>query len=204
MIVAGRTGARRLPPLPRDLGDLRLVARTVRLVLSVPRYALGALGAAVVSLFVYSLSLNAGLAWFALTGPLPLSGRLTILVEQLPFVGTTFSAASGTLLLVVAALTGVNLAVAAYHLLRHSGGAGTAGSGLVGVALGVLGAGCAACGAAVLAALLSLFGAAGILTVLPLEGVEVMLVAVVALVLSLYWLAEGMRGAEINGCPVDI
>jgi len=24
------------------------------------------------------------------------------------------------------------------------------------------------------------------------------------LTLSIYWLAEGMRGGEINGCPVDI
>jgi hypothetical protein len=202
--VSSRSLRRRLPPLPKGRSDLRLVARTVRLVLGVPRYAIGAVGSAVASLFVYALSLNAELAWFALTGPLPPENRVTILVEQLPFVGTTFSAVSGTLLVVVAALTGINLAVAAYHLLRHGGDAGTAGTGLVGVALGVLGAGCAACGAAVLAALLSLFGAAGLVTLLPLEGLEVALVAAVALLLSLYWLAEGMRGAEINGCPVDV
>lgn len=63
-------------------------------------------------------------------------------------------------------------------------------------------AGCAACGSAVLAGLLSLFGVAGAGTLLPLDGLEFSLLALVALVLSIYWVAEGMRGGEIRGCPV--
>ncbi|MFC6724776.1 hypothetical protein ACFQE1_10400 [Halobium palmae] len=50
----------------------------------------------------------------------------------------------------------------------------------------------------------SLFGASGLLLLLPLEGLEFSLLAGVALVLSMYWIADGMRGGEVNGCPVDV
>ncbi|EMA52000.1 hypothetical protein C448_00255 [Halococcus morrhuae DSM 1307] len=55
-----------------------------------------------------------------------------------------------------------------------------------------------------LAGVLSLFGVTASLTVLPFEGLEFAALALVALVLSLFWLARGMRGGEINGCPVAI
>jgi hypothetical protein len=70
--------------------------------------------------------------------------------------------------------------------------------------LGVLGAGCAACGSAFLAGILTVFGAGAILTLLPLHGLEFALLALVAVVFSVFWIAEGMRGGEVAGCPVDI
>jgi hypothetical protein len=51
---------------------------------------------------------------------------------------------------------------------------------------------------------LSLFGASGLVLLLPLGGLELSILAVVALLLSTYWLADGMRGGEIRGCPVDL
>ena len=68
----------------------------------------------------------------------------------------------------------------------------------------MLGAGCAACGPAVLVGLLSLVGAAGLLTLLPFEGLELTALAALALVLSIFWIADGMRGGMIRGCPVDV
>jgi len=84
--------------------------------------------------------------------------------------------------------------------VRADLGFGNAAAGLL---LGTLGAGCAACGTAVLAGLLSLVGASGALLLLPLEGLEFALLALVALLFSIHWLADGMRGGEVAGCPVD-
>jgi len=237
MSGAGRlTRARRrlgLPGLPSSRRDLRLVARTVRLVLGVPRYAAGSVAVALLALSGFVLSQNVALVRdTVIGGSLPLNARLTILVEQYPFVGTSYEPAAGAMLVVVAALTGANVAVAAYHLREHgvlgretgedgtgdgeradgqaSAGRGTAGNAaggagsVVGVVLGALGAGCAACGSAVLAGLLSLAGGSGLLLALPFEGLEFTLIALVPLLLSLFWLADGMRGAEIRGCPVDV
>jgi hypothetical protein len=110
---------------------------------------------------------------------------------------------TGGALLVVSVLTGVNLAMVAYHVREHGLSPGGSGGSLAGVVLGALGAGCAACGSAVLAGVLSLVGASGLALLLPLDGVEFALFAAVALLLSMYWLADGMRGGMIGGCPVE-
>ncbi|ELZ33738.1 hypothetical protein C472_14077 [Halorubrum tebenquichense DSM 14210] len=73
-----------------------------------------------------------------------------------------------------------------------------------GVVLGMLGAGCASCGSAVLLGLLSLLSVSTSLLFLPLDGLEFALGVLVVLTLSIYWLADGMPGGEINGCPVDV
>ncbi|MFC7069268.1 hypothetical protein [Halobaculum lipolyticum] len=216
------TRARRrlgLPRLPSSRRDLRLVARTVRLVLGVPAYGALAVVVSVLALSGFVLSQNVALVRdTVIGGSLPLDARLTILVEQYPFVGTVYEPLPGAMLVVIALLTGANVAVVAYHLRENgilggderdgagAGGTSAGGSvgGAVGVFLGALGAGCAACGSAVLVGVFSLVGASGVVLFLPFDGLEFTLLALVPLGLSLFWLADGMRGAEIRGCPVDI
>lgn len=192
---------RSLPGFPTGRADWQLMGRTARLVLSGPGYALLALAASVAALSLFVFSLNIPLVQFALSSGLSPGDRLTLLVGLYPFVGPAFGLAQGWLLLLVAALAGVDIAMAVYHLREHDLSAAS-GSSLVGVVFGTLGAGCAACGSAVLAGVLALFGL-GTLTVLPLDGLEFALLGLVAVVLSIHWLADGMRGGEIRGCPVD-
>ncbi|WP_336336910.1 hypothetical protein [Haloarcula brevis] len=191
--------------LPTTRGDWWLMGRTVRLVLGVPVYAAVATIAAVVSLSVFVVSLNVPLVLdLVVGGSLPLVSRLRVLGELYPFVGTSFTPAQGLLLIAVAALTGVDIGLATYHFREHGLDLQQGGAGAAGLLLGTLGAGCAACGSAVLLGLLSLLGVSTSLLFLPLDGLEFALLALVVLTLSVYWLAEGMRGGEINGCPVDI
>ena len=192
------------PDLPTRGEDWRLVGRTARLVLGVPRYAVLALAAAVVGLTLFVYTLNAGLInALVLGGSLPVENRLGVLVNLYPAVSpTAYTVAETVVLLVVAALIGVNVALVAYHLLEHASLRGGTGSA-AGVVLGTLGAGCAACGSTVLAGLLSLFGATGLLAALPLDGLEFAFASLAVLLLSLYWLADGMRGGAVRGCPVD-
>jgi len=167
-----------------------------------PVYAVVAAIAAVLGLTLFVLSQNLPLASFLLAGSLALEARLVILTQQYPFLGTNYEAIQGSLLLVTAGLIGINTATLVYHLREHALLATQGTTSVAGVVLGTLGAGCAACGSAVLAGVLSLFGVTASLTFLPLEGLEFALVAFVALLLSIFWLARGMRGGEINGCPV--
>ena len=190
--------------LPVSGADWRLLARTLRLVLSIPAYTGVAVVAGVASLALFVFSQNLSLVSFALTGPLPLENRMTILLEQFPFVGTSYTLVTGLALLVVAGLVGANVSLVTYHLREHRVGLKQGSGSLVGVVLGVVGAGCAACGSAILAGVLSLVGATGLLTAFPYEGLEFSGLAVLALLLSMYWLADGMRGGEIRGCPIDI
>ncbi|MDS0259734.1 hypothetical protein NDI56_10050 [Haloarcula sp. S1CR25-12] len=191
--------------LPTRRRDWRLMGRTARLVLTLPAYAAVAVLATVVALTAFVVSLNVALVLdLVVGGSLPLGSRLTVLTELYPFVGTNFTAAQGLLLVAVAVLTGVDIAMAAYHFREHGLDLQQGGAGAAGLVLGTLGAGCAACGSAVLLGLLSLVGVSTTLLFLPLDGLEFALGAVAVLTLSIYWLADGMRGGEINGCPVDI
>jgi len=191
--------------LPTRRRDWRLMGRTARLVLTLPTYAAVAVLASALSLTAFVVSLNVPIVLdLVLGGSLPLGSRLTILGELFPFLGTNFTAVQGLLLIAVAVLTGVDIAMATYQFREHGLDLQQGGAGAAGVVLGTLGAGCAACGSAVLVGLLSLLGVTGGLLFLPLEGLEFALGAVVVLTLSIYWLADGMRGGEINGCPVDI
>lgn len=191
------------PRLPTSVDEWRLVGRTVRLVLSIPQYAVLAVGYAVLglSLFVFSRNL-AILRQIVLGSSLPWVSRATVITELYPFIGTAYTTLQGTVLSLTAALIGINMAVATYHVREHRLSVGQGSGSFGGIVLGTLGAGCAACGSAVLAGLLSVAGTSGLLLALPLDGLEFSVLAVFVLLLSLYWLADGMRGGEIAGCPL--
>jgi hypothetical protein len=170
----------------------------------VPAYAVFALVSGALALTVFVVAQNVPLvSSLVVGGSLPLANRLRVLLELYPFVGTSFGPLAGLAVLALAALMGVNLAMVAYHVREHGLTVSGSGGGVAGVVLGTLGAGCAACGSAVLAGVLSLVGIGG-LGFLPLDGLEFAVLGLVAVLLSTYWLADGMRGGEINGCPVDV
>jgi hypothetical protein len=191
------------PRLPTSIDEWRLVGRTVRLVLSLPQYAALATGYAVLGLSVFVFSRNVTLLRQVILGSsLPLAGRATVTAELYPFIGTAYTTLQGTVLVLTAVLIGINMAVATYHFREHGLSVGQGSGSLGGIVLGTLGAGCTACGSAVLAGLLSVAGASGLLLALPLDGLEFSVFAGFLLLLSLYWLADGMRGGEIAGCPL--
>lgn len=190
--------------LPTRRADWRIVTRTARLVLGVPAYAAFAVAAGVAGLSLFVLSQNLPLVGDVVVGgSLPVGNRLAVLAGLYPFVGTSFGVAAGVGVLVVSSLLGVDLAMVAYHVREHGLSLQSGGGSAVGAFLGLLGAGCAACGPAVLTGLLSLVGATGALTLMPLEGLELTALAAVALLLSMFWLADGMRGGTVRGCPVE-
>jgi hypothetical protein len=180
------------------------MARTARLVLGSPVYGLVALVAGGAGLTLFVTSLNLPLAEFALVGDITFNRRLRILRGLYPFVGTAYDAVQGGLLVGVAALIGVNTSMAVYHIREHTVSVESSGASLAGVLLGTLGAGCAACGVPILLGILSLFGVSTVALLLPLDGLEFAVLAVILLVLSTHWLADGMRGGEIRGCPVEL
>ena len=191
--------------LPTRAGDWRLMARTARLVLRVPTYAFLAVVSTVAALTLFVTSLQVPIVTdLVVGGSLPLGRRLDVLLELYPFVGSFFGPRQGALLVAVSVLAGVDISMAVYHFREHGLSVQEGSASVAGVLLGTLGAGCAACGSAVLLGLLSLFGVSTSLLFLPLDGLEFAVGGVAVLLLSIYWLADGMRGGEVNGCPVDV
>lgn len=191
--------------LPTSREDWRLMGRTIRLVLTIPSYTAGAVVAAVAALTLFVTSLNLQLATdLIIGGTLPPIDRLSILAELYPFIGTSFGVVSGAVLTTVSTLTGINVAMAAYHIREHDLTVASGGASLLGVVFGTLGAGCAACGSAILLGFFGLFGVSTSVFLLPLDGLEFALLALAVITLSIHWLADGMRGGMVNGCPVDL
>lgn len=191
------------PGFPTRLRDWKRLGRTVRLVLSIRRYAVLALlyGALALSVFVFARNQSV-LRQVILFGELPLDNRVRVLVAMYPGVGGAYTTEQTAVLVTTAALVGINLALVTYHFRRHGLSVREGSGSVTGVVLGTLGAGCAACGSAVIAGVLSLVGASGALAALPLEGLEFALLAIATLIVSLYWVAEGLRGGDVAGCPV--
>lgn len=191
--------------LPTRRGDWRLIARTVRLVLSLPAYAVLAFVAAMTALSTFVLSQNPQfVSAVVINGSADPVSRLRALLGLYPGFGSAYSVPVAVVLLSISVLVGVNIAMLVYHVRTHDLGAREGTGSAAGVALGIVGAGCAACGSAILGGLLTLVGAGAALTLLPLHGLEFALLAFVAVLLSLFWIAQGMRGGEVAGCPVEI
>lgn len=191
--------------VPTRRGDWRLLIRTVRLVLSIPPYAVLAVVYALLALSTFVFVRNlAVLRQVILFGSLPLDDRVQVLVGMYPGFGSAYTLEGTIVLVATGVLVGINLAMVTYHVREHRLSLGGGSGGVGGVVLGTLGGGCAACGSAVLAGISSMAGASGILIALPLDGLEFALLAIVTLVVSLYWMADGMRGGEIAVCPVDV
>lgn len=190
--------------LPTRRRDWRLMGRTVRLVLSLPRYAVLTVGYAWLGLSVFVFARNLGiLRQVIVLGDLPPANRARVFTEMYPGLGTAYTVEQTAVLVATAVLVGINLTLLTYHVREHRLDLRDGYGSFTGIVLGTLGGGCAACGSAVFAGILSVVGASGLLAGLPLDGLEFALAAVGLLVLSIYWLAEGMRGGAIAGRPVD-
>lgn len=192
--------------LPVRRRDWRLVGTTMRRVFSRPLYLGVALLGTVLCVSALAVARNVELfVRVVVLGDLPPGNRLAVLAAMYPFVGTGFESWTAVAMIALAVLIGVNLALIAYHVREHgvSLGTGASGSvGLIGAVLGGLGAGCAVCGISLLAGLLSLLGVGGVVA-LPIDGLVVTLLALGLVVLSSYWLVEGMHGGmrrrELSG-----
>lgn len=180
----------------------RLPIRPVVDLLRSPRWVAVALVTAVAMvLFVVWLP-NLGLVIdVVLAGDVPVAGKLRFLWSSLGAIGTNFTTAQASLLVLIAVLFGLNAAVALHtvrqHLRRRSG----AGLGLAGIIAGLVGAGCSACGAVVLAALLGAGTTAAVIRVLPLHGLEFSLAAVLLLTGALLVTARQAQRSQACDLP---
>jgi hypothetical protein len=109
-------------------------------------------------------------------------------------VQTNHTLYSAAVSLLIAVLSGINIALLAYYTRRvrvatkgfkrlHAGS-------YVGLVIGFLGVGCAACGSVILTAILATIGVGGLLLALPFKGAELGIIALGILFWSNYYLAK--------------
>jgi hypothetical protein len=134
---------------------------------------------------------NKSLLFSVWTDPsVALESKMSLTVQLLGGVATNFASLTATYLILIAVLSGVNVALITY--LLKSGGIVWKGSfaGLTGIFSGVMGIGCAACGPLILSAILGTAVGASAVAALPLRGGEFGILGVLLLLVATYLLGR--------------
>lgn len=175
--------------------------RTVGLALRSPSSALAGLGAALAVFLLIVWLPNLGLIWSVVTsGTMSIADKAGFLWDSLGAIRTSFTSLGAALTVAVAALFGLNVAVALHHVRERAAEARAGGTGL-GVALALVGAGCSSCGAVVLSTLLGAGATSSFAATLPLHGDELSLLSAVVLAATL---ALTVRSTSRAGsCAID-
>jgi len=98
--------------------------------------------------------------------------KVSILIASLGAIKTNFTFASRATTILVALLTGVNLALLTYHVRQRIGMGMAGGSGVLGTVAGLIGIGCASCGSVILSSIFGVAATSGFIGIFPLKGVE--------------------------------
>lgn len=119
--------------------------------------------------------------------------RTAILLTSFGTLQTNFSPLSRWTIIIVALLTGVNVALFAHYVQTRRILERSAGVTALGTLLGMLGVGCAACGSVIVSSLLGVSATAALVGALPLRGVEFGFVGMAVLFYANYALAKKIR-----------
>lgn len=186
--------------VPTGRADWSGTGRVVRSTLADPR-ALSV--AAVVGLVVALLTSVSRDLQFVLdvlgSNGLSVGFKAEFLLLHVPGLGATTGPLDAIATVAVAAIAGITAAMVARAIVAGSECAGDPAGRDAGLVLGILGIVTVALGPAVLAGIAGLADADGALAALPVGGLEGSILAVPMLLLSAYWLAEGLDGDGDEG-----
>jgi len=130
--------------------------------------------------------------------------KMSFVLSLYGTIETNFTLFSAVNLILLAVLSGVNLALLRYYIKRQQVVTKNAKLHVVsigGILSGFFGVGCAACGSVIATALLSSLGAGWLIALLPLHGVEFGIVGVILLLVSIRYLIKKI--SDPLTCRVD-
>lgn len=190
--------------LPTDTSDFKITLKVCRLVLSTPVYFILLL--TLVPLFLILLILPNDYTVIidvVILGESSAFSKTLLVYNLLPLTGgVTYSLFTDSMMYIVSMSVSTNITLLIYHLKEHGFQIGGTASGTTSSILSVIGSGCASCGSTILTGLFSVLGISGALSVLPLHGGEFLLISLIISFLSIYWIANGLRGGMVKGCPI--
>ncbi|MFA4818622.1 MAG: hypothetical protein WC621_02145 [Patescibacteria group bacterium] len=125
-----------------------------------------------------------------------LGAKLTILAASFEFLQTNFTFVTRWLAIILAILTGVNIALLVFYFKQRLTVARSAGGTLLSLVLGLVGVSCTACGSIILSAIFGLGVTTSFLIVLPLRGLEFGILSFSLLWLSIIMVARRIPAAD--------
>lgn len=127
--------------------------------------------------------------------------RATILLTSFGTLQTNFSPLSRWTTIIVALLTGMNIALFVHYVQTRRVLERSMGTTALGTLLGMLGVGCATCGSVIVASLLGVGATAALVGALPFRGVEFGFVGMAVLLYANHALAKKIRAPLACAMP---
>lgn len=162
------------------------VLKSFKEVFKKPRYAIFAMA---ISFVIYVISI-----WLPSKDLLRLvfDSELFDFGEKIKFLGsmfglikTNFTIISGTLVVILSLLGGINMALLTFYFRRRIKLQKSVGIGLLGIISGFLGIGCASCGSIVLSSLIGFSAASSFVGIFPFGGLEFAVLGTIILIISI-------------------
>lgn len=121
------------------------------------------------------------------------SAKVKILWSSLRIFQTGFTPFSQIIAIIIALLSGINIALLAFYFRKRVALQSAAGTSLLGIVIGFLGVGCTACGSVILSSLFGLTATAGFIGLFPLKGAEIGLFSILILAISIGIVAQKIQ-----------
>lgn len=181
----------------KQSNPIHIFINSLREVFQKPHYLVLALVSVVV--------IGSGIIWlsghqlirFTLTSEIfDWNAKLKILWTSLGLYATNFTLASQIMIVLVALMSGMNIAMLAFYFKRRMVVGSAAGASGFGLLIGTLGVGCSACGSVILSSLIGITAASTLVSVLPLRGAEFGIASVALIGLSTYWIAKKIQAPK--------
>ncbi|MBU0613515.1 hypothetical protein KKB10_05925 [Patescibacteria group bacterium] len=119
--------------------------------------------------------------------------RIKFLWSMFGLIKTNFSITSGTLVVILSLLGGVNMTLFVFYFKRRVKLQKSAGISVLGIIIGFLGIGCASCGSIVLSSFIGFSAAASFIGILPFNGLEFAITGVIVLIISIYLIGSKIQ-----------
>jgi hypothetical protein len=121
---------------------------------------------------------------------LSVSQKALFLWSLLGAITTNYSILTAWLLIIIALLSGLNIAVSTYYFKQRLAFQKAYGVSLLGMLAGFIGIGCASCGSIFLATLIGVGATASVTGAMPLQGQEFTILSILLLIGTLYYTAK--------------
>ena len=170
------------------------VLKSLKEVFKKPSYAILAL---VVSFVIYVVSIwlpSKDLLRLVFNSELfDFGEKIKFLWNMFGLIKTNFTITSGTFVVILSLLGGVNMTLFTFYFKRRVKLQKSAGVGLIGIIVGFLGIGCASCGSIVLSSLIGFSAAVSFVGFLPFHGLEFAIIGIVVIIVSIYLIAKKIQ-----------
>lgn len=174
-------------------GQTQPLAKVIYAILLIPRYAILVVVTAYAFLVLIGWLQNIRFFRYVLRSPAFTTFDAFSYLFGLKGLGTSTTVTSTYLIIVIAFLTGINIAILTYYLKQRIALEKSIGITLAGTLIALVGVGCASCGSVILTSLFGLVVTTSIIGLLPFRGLEFLLFAVILVSFSIYAVAKKIQ-----------